>query len=229
MKKTLLALAIFATTLGSAFAAAPEGLYVMTRYWPGSGLEIAAYGFHDGNVVVNPVSSGRTLDFAAERAAHPKEVGTYKIQGNQMIMVVNGSTHQSKMEPESTGCFGWDAGIFCPVQPFKSGTTLEGTYEGGASVGGGQVMSSTGITFNRDGTYSRESVGSASTHTADGKLSAGSIGSERGKYRIEGTALHMFPDGGKERVISTFPFDDGTKGPAPRRIYFSGAMLKRVR
>jgi len=231
MRKTLLgSLFVFSLSLcASATAASPEGLYVMTRFWMGSGLEIAAYGFNNGTVVINPVSSGKTLDFAAERAAHPRDVGTYKVQGSDLVMQMDGKTRQSKLEPESTGCFGWDGGIFCPVQAFKPGTILEGTYEGGASAGGGQVMSSTTITFNKDGTYTRESVGTVSMQTRDGKISGGSTGGERGKYRVEGTALHMMPEGGKERVISTFPFDDGSKGPAPRRLYFNGAMLKRIR
>jgi len=32
---------------------------------------------------------------------------------------------------------------------------------------------------------------------------------------------------GKSRQILVFPYDDGTKGPPPRRIFFDGAMLKR--
>src|SRR5512132_4017209 len=142
-----------AWAIGPAAAADLDGLYLMTRFWPGSGLEIATYGFHDGRVVINPVGSGKTLDIAAERASHPKQVGTYKLQGGQLVVLMDGNTHQSKFEPESKGCFGWDAGIFCPVEAFKPGAALEGTFTGGASAGGGAVMSSTTITFAKDGTY----------------------------------------------------------------------------
>jgi hypothetical protein len=64
-----------------------------------------------------------------------------------------GTQKKAKFEPMDHGCFGWDAGIFCPVEVFKPGTTLDGTFEGGVSVGGGALMSSTTIAFNRDGTY----------------------------------------------------------------------------
>ncbi|GAC1420763.1 MAG: hypothetical protein NVSMB62_15050 [Acidobacteriaceae bacterium] len=205
----------------------PEGLYLMTRFWPGSGLEVAAYRFHAGTVVLNPIGASPAADLAAERAAHPNGVGSYQVQGGQLIMVFPDGRHTAKLEPESKGCFGWDAGIFCPVESFKPGATLDGAYSGGASVGGGAVMASTTITFKRDGTYQRDSVGSVSTKTRDSTVSGGSVGTEHGRYRIDGTALHLLPEGGKETVVSTFPYDDGSAGPAPRSVFFSGGMLKR--
>ena len=204
-----------------------DGLYLMTRFWPGSGLEVVAYRFHAGTVVLNPIAASPAADLAAERAAHPNGVGSYQVQGGQLIMIFPDARHAARLEPQSKGCFGWDAGIFCPVESFKAGTTLDGTYSGGASVGGGAVMSSTTIAFKRDGTYQRESVSSVSTKTRDSVVSGGSTGTEHGRYRIDGTALHMLPDGGKEAVVSTFPYDDGSTGPAPRSVFFSGGMLKR--
>lgn len=202
-----------------------NGLYFMTRFWVGSGLETSAYRFQNGTVVRNPIGS----DVQAERATHPKDVGTYQLQGGQLQVNVAGSNHNAKFEPMDKGCFGWDAGIFCPVEVFKPGTTLDGTFEGGASVGGGAVMSSTAITFKRDGTYESESAVSFSTQGRTTAVSGGSVGKERGKYRIDGTAMHMMPDGGKETVVSTFPWDDGTQGPAPRRVYFGGGMMNRLK
>ena len=202
-----------------------NGLYFMTRFWVGSGLETSTYRFQNGTVVRNPIGS----DVQAERATHPKDVGTYQLQGGQLVFSMPDGNHSAKFEPETSGCFGWDAGSFCPVEVFKPGTTLDGTFEGGASVGGGAVMSSTAITFKRDGTYESESAVSFSTQGRTTAVSGGSVGKERGKYRIDGTAMHMMPDGGKETVVSTFPWDDGTQGPAPRSVYFGGGMIKRVK
>lgn len=216
-------------TNGSAIAANLDGMYLMTRFWPSSGLEMAAYAFNNGDVVMNPVGSDKTVNVAAERALHPNQVGKFKIEGNQLVVVMNGSTKRSKFEPQSKGCFGWDAGIFCPVKPFSAGTTLDGTFSGGASVGGGAAMSGTTITFFKNGTYQRESVGSVASRGSRTAVTGGSVGNERGKYRIDGAALHLLPDRGKEAVFSTFPYDDGSKGPTPRRVYFGGTMLKRIR
>ncbi|GAC1432437.1 MAG: hypothetical protein NVSMB6_30420 [Burkholderiaceae bacterium] len=204
-----------------------DGLYFMTRFWVGSGLETAAYYFQNGVVVLNPAIGGKNLDVAAERAVHPKGVGTYRLIGEQLTLTFDGSNKTAKFIDDKQGCFEWDTGSFCHVEIFKPGTTLNGTFTGGASVGGGALMSSTDITFKPDGSYQR---GSAASFSATGRTTASSGGAtsqEQGKYRIDGIALHLMPDGGKETVVTTFPYDDGTTGPAPRKIYFGGGMLSR--
>ena len=198
----------------------------MTRS-TGGDLETATYLFHAGTVVKNPiVSTVQDMNLQVERAAHPNDVGTYSLQSGQLVLTMTSGKQQEKFEPESEGCFGWDAGVFCPVNVFKPGATLDGTFSGGASVGGGAVMSNMTISFKSDGTYQRESLGSFSSTGTRSAVTGSSAGSERGKYRIEGTALHLMPEGGKETVVSTFPYDDGSKGPAPRSVYFGGGMLE---
>jgi hypothetical protein len=91
-------------------------------------------------------------------------------------------------------------------------------------------MSSSTITFKRDGTYSNETVSSfASTGSRTTAVSGGSGHGENGKYRIDGAAFHLLPDGGKERVFTAFAYDDGSQGPAPRSGYFGGGMIKRLK
>ncbi len=212
----------------TAALAEPEGLYLMTRYRANSGVESRTYWFHNGTVVINPVASVKGLDIQAERAAHPNDVGTYQLQAGQLRFTFPNSDRTARFETIPGG-FGWDAGIFSPVEVFKPGATLEGTFSGGASAGGGAIMRSTVITFRRDGTYVSEAIGTVLSVGRTSAISAGSTGTERGKYRIEVTALHMTPDGGKETVYNTFPYDDHTPGPAPRGVYFGGTLLTRTK
>ncbi len=204
-----------------------EGLYFMTRLWGGGNLETATYWFHNGAVARNPVASTKSLDTQAERATHPNDVGTYLLQGGQLAVTLPTSNHQVRFEPMDHGCFGWDAGIFCPVEIFKTGATIDGTFTGGNSVG--NVASNITITFKRDRSYDSRQVGSFSSKGTRTDVSGGSTRAEHGGYRIDGTALHMTPDGGKEEIFSTFPHDDDTPGPAPRSVYFSGIMLTRAK
>lgn len=213
---------------GRAKAGSPDGLYFMTRFWVGSGLETATYLFHNGEVAINPIAPGTALNVAAERAAHPNRVGTYRLAGGQLSMTFDGAPKTAKFEVEKDGCFGWDAGSFCPVKSFQAGATLNGRFTGGASVGGGAVISNMTITFKPDGTYQRESAASFATKSKVSETSGGSTGSEHGTYRIDGNALYIKPQGGREQAVNTFPYDDGTQGPAPRSIYFGGGMLKRA-
>lgn len=203
-----------------------EGLYFMTRLWQGSNLETATYWFHNGAVALNPVASIKSLDVQAERATHPNDVGSYRLQAGQLAITLPNGNHDVRFEPMDQGCFGWDAGIFCPVEIFKPGATLDGTFEGGNSSGA--VASNITISFKGDGTYESKQVSSFSSKGTRTDASGGSMRTERGKYRIDGTALHMLPEGGKDQIFSTFPNDDHTAGPAPRSIYFSGIMLTRA-
>jgi hypothetical protein len=204
-----------------------DGLYFMTRL-SGSSLDTATYLFHNGTLVKNPISSSGTPNLDAERAIHPNNVGTYKLQGGQLTLTLPNSSRQARFE-QMNGGFGWDAGIFTPVEIFKPGTTLDGTFTGGNSVGGGALMTSSDITFHRDGTYQSGTITSFDSKGRTSEVSGGFQQSEHGRYRIDGTALHMTPDGGKESVFSTFPWDDGTPGPAPRAVYFSGIMMTRTK
>lgn len=194
-------------------SAEPDGLYLMTRMVYGGSLETTAYRFEDGAVIRNPI---------APELQKPKDVGTYAIDGDKMTMTFGSDASESEVESGDGGCFFWDMGNFCPVGEFED-DTLDGTFAGGASAGFGAVMSSMTVTFRPDGTYSMSSTGSVTTSEG----SAGSSGQENGTYEIDGTVLTLTPDGGEARSLTTFPYDDGSQGGYPRRMFFGGGMLKR--
>lgn len=207
-----LAIALAVLPLSACGSGDPDGLYLMTRSAFG-GLTTEAYRFDDGAVVRNPI---------APDEQRPEDVGTYAIDGDQMTMTFGGDATTSEVEPGDGGCFFWDMGNFCPVGAFED-DTLDGTFSGGASVGGGVVASVVTVTFSPDGSYTLSSLGSVSTADA----SAASGGEERGTYEIDGNLLTLTPEGGAPRSLTTFPYDDGSEGAQPRRIFFGGGMLKR--
>ena len=207
-----LALALALLSLSACGSGGPDGLYLMTRQAFGS-LTTEAYRFDDGVVVRNPT---------APDEQRPDDVGSYSVDGDGMTMTFGDDATTSEVEPGDGGCFFWDAGLFCPVQAFED-DTLDGTWSGGASAGGGAVNSSVTVKFDPDGNYELSTFGSVVTADA----SAGSSGSERGSYGIDGNLLTLEPEGGEPRSLTTFPYDDGSEGPQPRRIFFGGGMLKR--
>jgi hypothetical protein len=208
----VLALAWLLLPLAGCGGGGPEGLYLMTRTAFG-GLSTEAYRFDDGVVVRNPI---------APDEQRPEDVGSYAIDGDQMTLTFGGDPSTAELEPGDDGCFFWDMGNFCPVGAFED-DTLDGTFSGGASVGGGVVASVVTITFAPDGSYTLSTQGSVST--AD--TSALSGAAERGSYEIDGNLLTLTPEGGTPRSLTTFPYDDGSEGAQPRRIFFGGGMLKR--
>lgn len=227
MRKIVFA-ALLATSLTACGGGSdPDGMYIMTRMAFGSSLNIEAYKFEDGDVVRNPVVPGDTLDIEAERKVHPEDVGTYEVDGDTMTMKFGSSESNSKFEPDGE-CFNWDMGIFCHVEGFDD-DELEGTFEGGASARTpfGVAMNSRSIVFSDDGSYTMESAGSVSSTSDSSTASGGSTGGEKGEYEIDGNVITFLPEGGEERTLTAFPYDDGTEGPQPRRIYLGGTMLKQ--
>jgi hypothetical protein len=206
----------FVTLLLSACGAnagQPEGLYLMTRMVYGGSLETTAYRFDDGSVVRNPI---------APEQQKPDDAGSYVLDGSSMTMTFGASSSTSEIESSDGGCFYWDMGSFCPVGEFDD-DTLDGTFTGGASAGFGAVASAMTVSFRPDGTYTLSSIGSVSTSEG----SAGSSAGESGRYEIDGNLLTLTPDGGETRSLTTFPYDDGSEGAQPRRMFFGGGMLKR--
>ncbi|WP_257388619.1 copper resistance protein NlpE [Tahibacter caeni] len=222
MRIVVLTLLLLTLTACGARADGPHGLYLMTRYSVGT-LTLEAYRFADGAVVRNPIAAVDEIE--RERTQRPQDVGTYRLDGGKLVMTFDRRPLSSEYEREDGGCFGWDGGSFCPVEPFASGARIDGVYTGGASVGGGAVMSAATLTLRGDGSYALSSVGSVRTGTEAGSF--GSSAEEQGRYRIDENALTLIPSGGAEKRFSSFPYDDGSAGPAPRRIYFGGGMLKR--
>ena len=196
-----------------ASAGQPDGLYLMTRMVYGGSLETTAYRFDDGTVVRNPIAPDQQS---------PGDVGTYVVDGANLSMTFGDEVSTNDIESSDGGCFYWDMGSFCPVGEFDD-DVLDGTFTGGASAGFGAVASAMTITFRADGSYTLSSIGSVSTSAG----SAGSSSGEGGRYEIDANLLTLTPDGGAARSLTTFPYDDGSEGAQPRRIFFGGGMLKR--
>jgi hypothetical protein len=206
----------FLTLLLSACGAGagePDGLYLMTRMVYGGSLETTAYRFDDGTVVRNPI---------APEQQKPQDVGSYTLDGANLTMRFGEDESSSEVESGDEGCFFWDMGNFCPVGEFDQ-DTLDGSFSGGASAGFGAVTSTVTVVFRPDGSYTLASLGSVSTSEG----SAGGSGGESGRHELDRNLLTLTPDGGASRSLTTFPYDDGSEGAQPRRIFFGGGMLKR--
>lgn len=231
MRLILLLSAFILFSSNCAALANPDGLYLMTRFIMGSSLEIQGWYFKNGKVSGRPTGNTAQFDFNAAAKANPDMTGTYSISGKKMtIKWANGKSSEGDYEPGDHGCFFWDMGNFCPATPFPANTKLSGTFEGGASAGYGSVSNAHTFNFTPDGKYTSSSAASLkSDPKASGdQLYAGASGSESGTYSISGTVMTM-TGGGKTRQVLTFPYDDGSKGPTPRRIMFDHIMLKHTK
>ena len=201
----------------------PEGLYFMTRMWASGSFEMGAWYFSGGQFAKEPNSLGGRFDFAEAERSSPGSTGTISLQGDQMTFQGPAyKSSQGRFEPKPGGCFYWAAGLFCPVNAPSGPQTYQGTFSG--SLGSAAASSSMSLTLTRDGRYEMRRTGATQTSG----MYAGSSNTEAGRYELQGTTLRLTPSaGGSPRVLLSFPYDDGSQGPAPRRLYVGGFMLKQ--
>lgn len=209
----------------AASSPSPNGLYLMTRFSFGS-YNIEVWFFSKGKFAKTPKFVGKTLDFAGAEAQSPGTTGTFSISGDKMTLVGPAfKATESRLEPGAGagGCFYWNAGLYCPATSFGSGDALSGTFSG--SIGSGGASSAMTVKFTPDGKYEMSRSGSVQIPGAY----AGSSGSSRGRYELEGNVMRLTPEtGGAAMLMTTLPYDDGSKGLQPRRLYLGGFMLKRT-
>jgi len=115
----------------------------------------------DGHVRAGLPKGGlEAFDFAKDRAENPKITGVYAWNGDQLTFTFGGRapyTWTRKRMPngdEEMQGFMW-----IKERPFAPDQKLDGTYEGGGSVGvgtGTSVIATSGCTFRPDGTFTWE-------------------------------------------------------------------------
>jgi hypothetical protein len=127
MRIVILTMVLLLLSACGARADGPHGLYLMTRFSVGT-LTLEAYRFTDGTVVRNPIAGIGEIE--RERAQRPQDVGSYRLDGDNLVMSFDGKPVSSTYERGDSGCFGWDAGSFCPVTTFAADTRIDGVYAG---------------------------------------------------------------------------------------------------
>jgi hypothetical protein len=109
----------------------------------------------------------------------------------------------------------------------NKGWRADVAYEGGASIGGGALASSTTIIFRKDGTYSRDSIGSIRSTGTRVEVSAYSQASEAGKYEFDGHTLTLTQKDGAVTKHTVFAFSDRNEQGAPEYLWRDGGMMRR--
>ncbi len=134
------------------------------------------------------------------------------------ISWLNGKQATSVIKQDAHGCFTWDKGNFCQVEQFPANTKLSGVFEGGSCAHyDGSLTSACALTLSIDGKYNLTNAGQAYGGTPD-------YCTETGTYTISGNVMTLNSERASRQVL-TFPYDDGTRGPSPRKIMFDRMLM----
>jgi hypothetical protein len=209
-------------------AASGGTLYLQARTNP-SGTELTHWLLLPAGRVYQGVPPGgvESFDFAAARAAEPKQCGTYTVSGGKMHIVWGGGRAAESLDyaAEADGNLRIE-GLFAKrVGRFPAGHRLSGEYYGGGAVGGGTgsfVSSSRTLRFRADGTFTSKDIGGVAFSGNGYDGSAVSRGESSGTYQISGNTLILRHANGTVTRHTVYPYAMGPK----EWINVDGGMMK---
>jgi hypothetical protein len=191
------------------------GLFLATRPTQG-GTEFTVWYFAEGRFARDAAAAAPGLDFALAERQRPGSTGTLALAGDRLTLSGPAFPATSaRLEPAGDGCLRWSGRRLCPAPALPSGTRLAGSFVAPGARPGALAR----LTLRADGAY--ELVRTA--------VKAGAaVGRERGRYEIEGHQIRFAPEGGSAAsALTLVPVDDGSAGPAPRRLHLGGVVLRR--
>ena len=227
-----------ATPATLAFPARPAGAKAglggvwlrVETYFFGTSLSINNEGwfFTPGGRVSKSPSGGLDLKALATAPDARTSDGSYWIADGKLTIAWAGEATPTSYSFEQKGEELVIAGIGAtPVQGMAKGWRADVAYEGGASIGGGALASSTTIIFRKDGTYSRDSIGSIRSVGTQVGVSAYAQASEAGRYEFDGYTLTLTHKEGLVTKHTVFAFSDRDGQGAPEYLWRDGGMMRR--
>lgn len=171
-------------------------------------------------------NGGVNLQELSTKAKAGKYEGTYVVQGDKLVMAW-ADGRETWVRPGYKGTQLLPIGAGATRQSaFPRGWRFDGSYEGGASVGGGAVSSSNTLNFRRDGTYTRGSVVNVSSTGRTTEVSGGTTGGSTGTYQFDEYTLTL-RENGTEKKYTVFAYGTRDAAGRPEQIFWEGGLVKR--
>lgn len=182
-----------------AATASTGDVYLRTTIFRGLHISWVYLG-KDGVIVMDPKHGVNPINLAAEKQDNPAYTGTYKLAGDKLLITwQNGKSAEWGIEfDDKKAISAIDGGLATKQPPLPADYRIEGKFSARASTA--NLLSSTTLTFSKDGTFTQGSFGGVST--AD--TGATSQSSTSGTYTISGNTLTLtFADGKKTHSVIT--------------------------
>ncbi|MBM4227234.1 MAG: hypothetical protein FJ164_05765 [Gammaproteobacteria bacterium] len=192
----------------------------------GISLNHESYFFTSNGRFFKSPAAGVDLRTLAAQPAATRHDGSYWIEGNELVMAwaERGRVTRSRYEGHDKGIT-IDSGFASRRAGFQRGWRMDGSYEGGASIGGGTSSSNT-LNFRRDGTYTRGVGVVAVTSGTTSQVTTGASAAAAGTYEFDEYTLTL-RENGAERRFTVFTFGDLDAAGRPASIFNEGVMMTR--
>lgn len=206
-----------------------EGAYlqVIVYTYPYSSYQFVSWFFTRNGRFSQQPQGGVSLAELSGKEKASKYEGTYTVQGEKLILNwADGRTPWVMTGYKSSQLLPIGAGA-TRQSAFPKGWRFDGSYEGGASAGGGSMSSSNTLNFRRDGTYTRGSVVNVSSTGRTTEVTGGVTGGATGTYQFDEYSLTL-RENGTERKYTVFAYGARDGAGRPEQIFWEGLLVKRL-
>jgi hypothetical protein len=206
-----------------------EGVYfqLVVYSYPYTSYSYISWFFTKNGRFSQGPTGGVNLQELSTKPKPGKYEGTYVLQGDKLIMAW-ADRRETWIRPGYKGPQLLPIGAGATRQSaFPRGWRFDGSYEGGASAGGGSMSSSSTLNFRRDGTYTRGSVVNVSSTGRTTEVSGGTTGGATGTYQFDEYTLTL-RENGTEKKYTVFAYGSRDAAGRPEQIFWEGLLVKRL-
>ncbi|MCE9563545.1 MAG: hypothetical protein K8U57_16005 [Planctomycetes bacterium] len=223
-------------TLSSLFLSPPAahaddiepGLYLRMTYAFGNLSLNTIYIGTGNNIAIDPKNGIDPFDFKVAAKESSQKVGTFKIEGNKILVTWTGATKAERLDVEfEKGKFSvYDGGLVSKADAYAKNQTLEATFAGSGQTA--NVSSSRTLSLTSGGKYTMTQIGGV--RGVPGKTGVAEK-TVQGTYKLAGNTLTLTTSAGDVTKHTVMPFNtalDPKKAKlSDEHLIFDGANLKR--
>jgi hypothetical protein len=205
-------------SLASPFAAGGlDGLYFQMKFAFGN-YQPDHWVFTSGGKYFHGLPPGglEHFDIDAGIRAAPGKGGTYRIEGDRMVLTPAHGTASPRRYQNAGGKITFDGTLLSKAAAFSRGDTLDARYSWSGSAGAGtsaSVNAGASYAFTRQGTFTASRVAGVAVSAGGQNQGAASGGETSGTYALAGNTLTLTHKGGQVTRHTVFPYDMGDPKP----------------
>ncbi|MFO0810016.1 MAG: hypothetical protein U0746_15450 [Gemmataceae bacterium] len=204
------------------------GLYLRTTYAFGN-LALNTIYIGTGNrIAIDPKNGIDPFDFDAAAKESPSKVGTFRIEGNKIVVTWTGGKKVEKLDVEfEKGVFSaYDGGLVTKAESYPKNKTLAATFAGSGQTA--NVSAARTLTLSADGKYTMTLLGGIRGIPGKPGVAETTV---QGTYKLNGNTLALTASNGQVTKHTVMPFNtalDPKKAKlSDEHMIFDGANLKR--
>lgn len=206
------------------------GLYLRTTYAFGNLSLSTIYVGKGHRIAMDPKHGVDPFDFDAAAKEMPSQVGTFRIEGNKIVVTWTGGKKVDRLdvEFEKGQLSAYDGGLVTKADAYPKGKTLAATFAGSGQTA--NVSASRTLALTADGKYTMTQIGGIRAIPGNTGIAEKTT---QGSYKLYGNTLVLTPSSGPATKHTVLPFNTALDPKKAKisddHMIFDGTNLKRER